>query len=77
MGVSSAQGTLRNILGGFGRYRESPMGLPIGTMGMLGQLIDMDRMAADMTRLGYATAGDAREAHGPYQRTGNLALRFI
>jgi hypothetical protein len=38
------------------------MGLPVGTMGMLGQLIDMDRMAADMIRLGYATVADAREA---------------
>jgi len=62
MGVSSAQGALRNILGGLDVIASHRMGLPIGTMGMLGQLIDMDRMAADMTRLGYATAADARES---------------
>lgn len=62
MGVSSSQGALRNILGGLDVIANHRMGLPIGTMGMLGQLIDMDRMAADMTRLGYATAADAREA---------------
>ncbi len=61
MGVSSAQGALRNILGGLDVIASHRMGLPIGTMGMLGQLIDMDRMAADMTQLGYATAADARE----------------
>lgn len=62
MGVSSSQGALRNILGGLDVIANHRMGLPIGTMGMLGQLIDMDRMAFDMTRLGYATAADAREA---------------
>ncbi|MDT8297224.1 MAG: PilZ domain-containing protein [Spirochaetaceae bacterium] len=62
MGVSSAQGALRNILGGLDVVANHRMGLPVGTMGMLGQLIDMDRMAADMIRLGYATVADAREA---------------
>jgi ubiquinone/menaquinone biosynthesis C-methylase UbiE len=62
MGVSSSQGALRNILGGLDVIANHRMGIPIGTMGMLGQLIDMDRMAGDMTRLGYATAADAREA---------------
>lgn len=62
MGVSSAQGTLRNVLGGLDVIANHRMGLPIGTMGMLGQLVDMDRMAADMTHLGYATIADAREA---------------
>ncbi|RKX97666.1 MAG: hypothetical protein DRZ90_05505, partial [Spirochaetes bacterium] len=61
MGISSAQGALRNILGGLDVIASHRMGLPIGTMGMLGQLIDMDQMAADMTRLGYATSADARE----------------
>ncbi len=61
MGVSSAQGALRNILGGLDVIASHRMGLPIGTMGMLGQLINMDRMAADMTRLGYSTTADARE----------------
>ena len=62
MGVSSAQGTLRNVLGGIDVVANHRMGLPIGTMGMLGQLVDMDRMTADMTHLGYATLTDAREA---------------
>ncbi len=62
MGVSSAQGTLRNVLGGLDVVANHRMGLPIGTMGMLGQLVDMDRMTADMTHLGYATIADAREA---------------
>ncbi len=62
MGVSSAQGTLRNVLGGLDVVANHRMGLPIGTMGMLGQLMDMDRMTADMTHLGYATIADAREA---------------
>jgi len=62
MGVSSAQGTLRNVLGGIDVVANHRMGLPIGTMGMLGQLVDMDRMTADMTHLGYATIADAREA---------------
>ncbi len=62
MGVSSAQCVLTNMLGGLDVVANHRMGLPIGTMGMMGQLIDMDRMAADMTRLGYATITDAREA---------------
>jgi len=62
MGVSSAQGTLRNVLGGLDVVANHRMGLPIGTMGMLGQLVDMDRMTADMTHLGYATIADARDA---------------
>jgi len=61
MGVSSAQGTLRNVLGGLDVIASHRMGLPIGTMGMLGQLVDMDRMTADMTHLGYATIADARD----------------
>ncbi len=62
MGVSSSQSALRNILGGLDVIANNRMGLPIGTMGMLGQLIDMDRMASDMIRLGYAVAADARAA---------------
>lgn len=64
MGVSSSQGALRNILGGLDVIGNHRMGMPIGTMGMLGQLIDMDRMASEMVRLGYASASDAREAMG-------------
>lgn len=62
MGVSSSQGALRNILGGLDVIGNHRMGMPIGTMGMLGQLVDMDRLSSDMIRLGYASASDAREA---------------
>ena len=62
MGVSSAQAALTNILGGLDVIANYRMGIPIGTMGMLGQLIDMDVMASDMTKFGYATISDAREA---------------
>lgn len=62
MGVASAQGALRNMLCGLDIIANHRMGIPVGTVNLLGQLIDMDRMAADITHLGYATTSDAREA---------------
>jgi len=62
MGVVSAQSALKNMLCGLDIIANHRMGIPIGTVNLLGQLIDMDRLAADITHLGYATTSDAREA---------------
>jgi len=62
MGVVSAQGALKNMLCGLDIIANHQMGMPIGTINLLGQLIDMDKMAADIMHLGYATTSDAREA---------------
>jgi len=62
MGVVSAQSALKNMLCGLDVIANHRMGIPVGTMKLLGQLVDMDRMAADITHLGYATTSDAREA---------------
>jgi len=62
MGVASAQNALRNMLYGLDVIANHRMGIPAGTMNLFGQLIDMDRLAADMVHLGYATTTDAREA---------------
>jgi len=61
MGVVSAQNALKNMLCGLDVMSNYRMGIPAGTMNLLGQLIDMDRMAADITHLGYGTTSDARE----------------
>lgn len=60
MGVPAAQTTLSNILAGtdiVGNYR---LGIPNGVRGMLGHLIDMDTLAADLIAEKYAYLTDAR-----------------
>ena len=60
MGVPASQTTLRNILAGIditGNYR---LGVSTGILGLLGHLIEMDIMAADLIRNKYAFMTDAR-----------------
>ncbi len=60
MGVPCAQTTLRNILGGMDVISNFRLGIPNGTVGLLGHLIDMDIMAADLLSNKYAFMTDAR-----------------
>ena len=62
MGVVSAQSALKNMLCGLDVIANHRMGIPVGTMNLFGQQIDMDRMIADIIHLRYATTSDAREA---------------
>jgi len=62
MGVASAQNALKNMLCGLDAIANHRMGIPVGTMNLCGQQIDMDRMIADIIHLGYTTTSDAREA---------------
>lgn len=62
MGIASAQNALKNMLCGLDVIANHRMGIPVVTMNLLGQLIDIDRLAADITHLRYATTADAREA---------------
>jgi ubiquinone/menaquinone biosynthesis C-methylase UbiE/pimeloyl-ACP methyl ester carboxylesterase len=60
MGVPSAQSTLRNILGGIDVIGNYKMGTQNGIMGLLGHLIDMDRMAQGLVENRYAYMTDTR-----------------
>src|SRR5208283_4809760 len=60
MGVPSAQTTLRNILGGIDVISNYRLGIPNGIVGLLGHLIDMDSLAADLVKQKYAFMTDAR-----------------
>ncbi|MGA2379192.1 MAG: PilZ domain-containing protein [Spirochaetia bacterium] len=60
MGVPSAQTTLRYILGGIDIISNYRLGIPNGIIGLLGHLIDMDIMAADVVDKKYAFLTDAR-----------------
>ena len=60
MGVPAAQTTLRSILGGIDVISNHRLGVPNGVMGLLGHLIDMDTMAADVVENKYAFLPDAR-----------------
>ncbi len=60
MGVPAAQTTLRNILGGIDIISNYRLGIPNGIIGLLGHLIDMDIMAADVVDKKYAFLTDAR-----------------
>ena len=60
MGVPSAQTTLRYILGGIDIISNYRLGIHNGIIGLLGHLIDMDNMAADVVDKKYAFLTDAR-----------------
>ena len=60
MGLPSAQRTLINILGGLDVLANYRMGIPSGVLGMLGHLVDMDRLAEDLIQSKYAYLTDAR-----------------
>jgi ubiquinone/menaquinone biosynthesis C-methylase UbiE/pimeloyl-ACP methyl ester carboxylesterase len=60
MGVPSGQTTLRCILGGIDIISNYRLGIPNGTIGLLGHLIDMDIMAADLVKNKYVFMTDAR-----------------
>jgi ubiquinone/menaquinone biosynthesis C-methylase UbiE/pimeloyl-ACP methyl ester carboxylesterase len=60
MGVPAVQTTLRNILGGIDIISNYRLGIPNGIIGLLGHLIDMDIMAADVVDKRYAFLTDAR-----------------
>ena len=60
MGVSSAQTTLRYVLGGIDIISNYRLGIPNGVIGLLGHLIDMDSMAADVVEKKFAFLTDAR-----------------
>ncbi len=60
MGVPAARTTLMNVLAGtdiIGNYR---LNIPNGIRGMLGHLVDMDSLAADLVEERYAFLTDAR-----------------
>jgi ubiquinone/menaquinone biosynthesis C-methylase UbiE/pimeloyl-ACP methyl ester carboxylesterase len=61
MGVSSAQSTLSNTLGGMDIIGNARMGIPNGSGGLLGHLIDMDTLARDLIAHRYAYLTDARQ----------------
>ncbi len=60
MGLTSAQGALSNILGGMDIIGNYKMNIPNGINGMLGHLVDMDNLAADLIAKKYAFITDAR-----------------
>jgi len=60
MGLASAQGALSNILGGMDIIGNYKMNIPNGINGMLGHLVDMDNLAADLIVNKYAFITDAR-----------------
>ncbi len=60
MGLTSAQGTLSNILGGMDIIGNYKMNIPNGINGMLGHLVDMDNLAEDLIANKYAFITDAR-----------------
>ncbi len=60
MGVPAAQSALRNTLGGLDVIGNYKMGIPSGVCGLLGHLVDMDRVAQDLVDQRYAYITDAR-----------------
>jgi ubiquinone/menaquinone biosynthesis C-methylase UbiE len=60
MGVPSAQTTLRYVLGGIDIVSNYRLGIPNGIIGLLGHLIHMDTLAADLVEKQYAFLTDAR-----------------
>jgi len=60
MGMTSAQGVLSNVLGGMDIIGNYKMNIPNGINGMLGHLVDMDNLAADLIANKYAFITDAR-----------------
>jgi len=60
MGLTSAQGALSNVLGGMDIIGNYKMNIPNGINGMLGHLVDMDNLAADLIAKKYAFVTDAR-----------------
>jgi ubiquinone/menaquinone biosynthesis C-methylase UbiE/dienelactone hydrolase len=60
MGVPAAQTTLRYILGGIDIISNYRLGIPNGIIGLLGHLMDMDIVAADVVEKKYAFLTDAR-----------------
>ncbi len=60
MGIPAARTSLGNILGGIDILANFRMGLPNGTSGMLGHLVNMDALADDLIRFRYAYLTDAR-----------------
>ncbi len=60
MGLPSAQRTLINILGGLDILANYRMGISNGVLGMLGHLVDMDRLAEDLIESKYAYLTDSR-----------------
>lgn len=60
MGVPAAQSALRSTLGGLDVIGNYKMGIPSGVCGLLGHLVDMDRIAQDLVDQRYAYITDAR-----------------
>ncbi len=60
MGLPAAQTALRNTLGGLDVVGNFKMGIPSGVCGLLGHLVDMDRVAQDLIDQRYAYITDAR-----------------
>jgi len=60
MGVPAAQTALRNTLGGIDIISNYKMGIPTGTCGLLGHLVNMDTIARDLVEHKYAYITDAR-----------------
>jgi ubiquinone/menaquinone biosynthesis C-methylase UbiE len=61
MGVACAQTTIGNILAGIDIVSNHKMGIPNGIHGMLGHILDMDRVAKDLVEKKYAYMTDARQ----------------
>ncbi|TVR58416.1 MAG: methyltransferase domain-containing protein [Spirochaetaceae bacterium] len=59
MGVPAAQPALVNTMGGIDAIGNHKMGVTTGICGLLGHLVDMDRIAADVVENGFATVTDA------------------
>ncbi|MBN2551337.1 MAG: PilZ domain-containing protein [Spirochaetales bacterium] len=60
MGVACAETTIGNILAGVDIISNHKMGIPSGLHGMLGHILDMDRIAKDLIEKKYAYMTDAR-----------------
>jgi ubiquinone/menaquinone biosynthesis C-methylase UbiE len=60
MGVACAQSTIGNILAGIDIISNHKMGIPTGIHGMLGHILDMDRIAKDLIEKKYAYMTDSR-----------------
>jgi ubiquinone/menaquinone biosynthesis C-methylase UbiE/pimeloyl-ACP methyl ester carboxylesterase len=60
MGLPAAQTALRNTLGGLDIISNYRMGIPTGICGLLGHLVDADRLAQDLIDQRYAYVTDAR-----------------
>ncbi len=59
MGVPAAQPALVNTMGGIDAVGNYKMGVTTGICGLLGHLVDMDRIATDVVVNGFATVADA------------------